>query len=96
MADKKVKKKEFYGSVVLGVGFLSGLVYYLLWIIICLFTGDPRWIALALVLPLLGWWSILYRELGERWLAARKARSYPQRTRLLTLRQHIFETVRVS
>ncbi len=92
VADKKVKKKEFYGSVVLGVGFLSSLVYYLLWIIICLFTGDPRWIALALLLPLLGWWSILFHELGERWLAARKARQHGQRNHLLDLRKNVVAT----
>lgn len=89
VADQQVKKKEFYGSVVLGIGFLSGLVYYLLWIIGSLCTGNPRWIALALLLPLLGWWAILFRELGERWWAARRARQHGQREELLVVRQGI-------
>lgn len=91
VADQKVKKKEFYGSVVLGVGFLSGLVYYLLWIIVSLFTANPRWIALALLLPLFGWFSILYREIATRWIAARRARQHPQRATLLAMRQNILE-----
>ena len=92
VAGQKVTKKEFYGSVVLGVGFLSGLLYYLLWLLGSGCTGNPRWIALAMLLPLLGWWSILYRELGERWWAARKARQHGQRAALLALRPNIFET----
>lgn len=91
VADKRVKKKEFYGSVVLGVSFIAGWLYYLGWVVGSLFTADPRWIALAMLLPLLGWISILYRELGERWWAARRARQHPQRATLLALRQGIFE-----
>ncbi|MEO6038485.1 MAG: hypothetical protein ABIQ93_08730, partial [Saprospiraceae bacterium] len=91
VADGKVKKKEFYGSVVLGVGFLSGLIYYLLWLLGSVFTGNPRWIALAMLLPLLGWWSILYRELGERWWSAFQAWRHPRRSELLGLRKDIFE-----
>ena len=92
VADRRVTKKEFYGSVVLGLSYIVGLVYYLLWLLISLFTADPRWIALALLLPLLGWFSIFYRELGERWLTARRARQHPQRAALLALRQNIFAT----
>ena len=92
VADRKVSKKEFYGSVVLGVGFISGLVYYVLWLLGSLWSGDPRWIALALLLPLLGWWSVFYRELVARWRAARRARRHRQRAELLALRRAIFET----
>ena len=89
VADQQVKKKEFYGSVVLGVSFLVGLLYYLLWIVISLCTASPYWIALALLMPLFGWFSILYREVGERWLVARRARQHPQRMALLVMRQNI-------
>ncbi len=91
VADRRVKKKEFYGSVVLGVSFVVGLLYYLLCIVASLCTADPRWIALALLLPLLGWLSILYRELAERWCAARRALRYPRRKALLEQRKDIFE-----
>ena len=91
ITDRWVKKKEFYGSVVLGISFIMGLVYYLLWLVASFFTADPRWIALAMLLPLLGWISILYRELWERWLSARRARQHPQRDTLLAQRQGIFE-----
>ncbi|MEO6759932.1 MAG: 1-acyl-sn-glycerol-3-phosphate acyltransferase, partial [Saprospiraceae bacterium] len=94
VADKKVKKKEFYGSVILGVGYLSGLLYYLIWLVAGLCTGNPRWIALALLLPLLGWWSIFYRELVQRWWTARIARQHPQRADLLEMRAGIFENLR--
>ncbi len=91
VADRRVKKKEFYSSVVLGLGFVVGLLYYLLCISISSFTANPRWIALALLLPLLGWWSIIYREVLERWMAARRAQQHPQRAALLALRQNIFD-----
>ncbi len=38
MADTKAKKREFYSSVRIGVGFLTGIPYYFLLFLICLFT----------------------------------------------------------
>lgn len=86
VAASKVKKKEFYGSVIIGIGFLGGLIYYGLLLLLCLATLKPYWIALGITLPLLGWFAMFYRELWARWKAAQKAMQHPQRAQLLALR----------
>jgi 1-acyl-sn-glycerol-3-phosphate acyltransferase len=89
VADTKAKKREFYSSVRIGVGFLSGIPYYFLLFLICLFTFKPMWIAMGLSLPLLGWFAEIYREMWVRWQAARRAARHPQRAELLKLREEI-------
>lgn len=89
VAKSKVKKREFFTSVVLGTGFLGGLVYYPLLVLIALFTRSVSWISLALALPLLGWFFMFYREIWKRWWAAQRAIHHPDRARLLTLRKHL-------
>ncbi len=89
VADTKVKKKEFYGSIVLGVSFFSGFVYYWVWIIASLCSAHLMWIAAALLLPVLGWFSILYREIFDRWQMARKAINNGESAQLLELRRKI-------
>ena len=83
VADKKVKKREFYGSVVLGVSFLSGLVYYLGWLLAGALTWGWQGALAALALPVLGWFSIVYGEIAERFWAARKAAGSAERAELL-------------
>lgn len=89
VAERKVKKREFFGSVMLGVGFLSGLIYYLGILVACLLTGDALWISAGLLLPLLGWFSLIYAETWARWLAARRANRAPNRAHLLRLRAQL-------
>ena len=89
VADKKVKKKEFYSSVILGVGHLTGLVYYLLLFVAALISLKPVLLGLAMLLPLLGWYSILYQELGARWRAGVKAARHPERGELMQLRRDV-------
>lgn len=86
VADRKVKKREFYGSVVLGVSFLSGLLYYLGWLL----AGALGWgwggALAALGLPLAGWFSIVFGEMWERFVTARKATRSAERVELLRMR----------
>lgn len=86
---KKAKKREFLSSVHIGVGFLAGLPYYLLLFLVLLFTGRPLWIALGLMLPLLGWFAMLYREVWARWAAARRAAGHSEREEILKMRAQI-------
>jgi len=83
---KLVKKREFIGSVMMGIGFLAGFVYYLLWLIVGIVTLHPFWIGLTISLPLLGWFSVFYREMWAGWVAARKAKFHPKRAELLAQR----------
>lgn len=89
IADKKVKKREFYSSVRIGLGLLLGTPYYLLLVLPFLLTGRPAWIALGLMLPLLGWFAQFYMDMWKRWRAARKALTHKQRDALLAQRAAI-------
>ncbi|MFZ4634712.1 MAG: 1-acyl-sn-glycerol-3-phosphate acyltransferase [Saprospiraceae bacterium] len=81
-----VTKREFVTSVWMGVGFLFGLVYYGLWLIGCLISWNPWWIAFGLLMPLLGWYNMHYREHFGRWWSIRLARRHPDRAGLMALR----------
>lgn len=87
VTQKTVRKREFVSSVWMGVEHLSSMVYYFLLFLLSLFTRNPWWIALALILPILGWFSIHYGEAWMRWMSARSARNHAERSRLLALRQ---------
>ncbi|MBK7939840.1 MAG: 1-acyl-sn-glycerol-3-phosphate acyltransferase [Lewinellaceae bacterium] len=89
VADKKATKREFYSSVWMGVGFLTGIFYYLLLFIAGLLTGEPAWIALGLALPLLGWFSMIYKETWARFRKSRAALRSGRREVLLQMREAI-------
>lgn len=89
VAGTKAKKREFYSSLRMGVGLLTGIPYYSLLMLACLFTGRPVWIALGLSLLFMGWFAQIYRDLWLRWRAARKAAGHPQKEALLKLRATI-------
>lgn len=89
VARKTVKKREFYSSVQMGVGFLGGSLYYALIFLVSLFTRNPWCISLALALPVLGWFSMVYREGWMRWAQARKALRHPERVRFSAMRSDI-------
>jgi len=81
-----VRKKEFVTSVWMGVGYLFGLLYFGLWLLASLISWNPWWIAVALFLPLLGWYNMHYREHFGRWWRMRRALAHPDRERLMALR----------
>jgi glycerol-3-phosphate O-acyltransferase / dihydroxyacetone phosphate acyltransferase len=86
VAKSKVKKKEFFSSVLFGVCTLSGTLYYTLWLILSLFSGHIGWVAAALSLPLFAWFAIIYRDIAERYFLAQKAKKHPQTANLMTMR----------
>ncbi len=89
ITKKTVRKREFLSSVWMGAGFIGGLLYYFIWIAGAFISWNPWWIALALALPVLGWWSMFYKENWRDWLAARKALGSPMRAQLLSMRKAV-------
>ncbi|MBL7805635.1 MAG: 1-acyl-sn-glycerol-3-phosphate acyltransferase [Saprospiraceae bacterium] len=92
VAAAKVKKVEFKITVIAGLGYLLGWIYYpLLWLIAILLWHAPT-IAFVLLLPLLRWFGLVYYDIFTRWRAARKALTQPKREELLELRKRVFES----
>ncbi|MEL6923652.1 MAG: 1-acyl-sn-glycerol-3-phosphate acyltransferase, partial [Bacteroidota bacterium] len=69
-----IGRREFYSSILVSVGLLSYLIYYVLLFIIALFVQHPILWAVVLLAPPLGYFILLYRELFERWNESRKVR----------------------
>ncbi len=89
VANSKVKKKEFFSSVLFGVCTLAGTLYYALWLIISLFSWNIVWIMAALSLPVFAWFSIIYLDIADRYLLARKALGQPQAANLMAMRDTV-------
>jgi glycerol-3-phosphate O-acyltransferase / dihydroxyacetone phosphate acyltransferase len=85
----KIKKREFKSSIYLGVEHFGGLVWYGLWLLVSLFTFNPFWIALAGLLPVLGVFSLWYRDVLADFWSARKARRHALRSTLLAQRAEL-------
>lgn len=89
VARTKAKKREFFGSVYLAVGYVSGFFYYIGLFLGSLFTAHPLWIGLALLAAPLGLLSLWYQEAVARWMDARRAAAHPMRSNLIELRKFI-------
>ncbi|MEZ4919500.1 MAG: 1-acyl-sn-glycerol-3-phosphate acyltransferase [Saprospiraceae bacterium] len=90
LTRKKVKKVEFYSSVLMGIGQFIGLVYYGLLFLIALISFNPVWIGIALLLPLLAWVYALYKSFAQAWALSWKAKRHPERQQLLIEREAIW------
>jgi 1-acyl-sn-glycerol-3-phosphate acyltransferase len=86
ITNRKVGKREFKSSIYMGVEHYGGIIWHLLWIVVALFTGSPAWAALAFLLPFLGWFSLVYREVAGQWWAAWRANNHSAKAELLALR----------
>ncbi len=89
IAHKAVKKREFYTSVLMGLGVLVGGLYFLGMLLTGLLTDMTWLVTLALLMPLLAWASVFWKETLLRWKAARNAKYHPNRAQLLALRKVI-------
>lgn len=87
---KVVKKREFYTSVLMGLGVLTGLLYFGILFCTGIVINAPWLVTFALLLPVLAWVSIFWKETWIRWKSARKARQHPQRAQLLAQRSRIW------
>lgn len=72
---KGIKKDEFKGSVTLAIGMFVHLFYFVILFIISLFIGTWWSITAALLIPVVGYLAVLYRDFYLRWNAARKYKS---------------------
>jgi glycerol-3-phosphate O-acyltransferase / dihydroxyacetone phosphate acyltransferase len=86
VARTKAKKREFFSSVYLAVGFVSGLFYYTGLLVAGLCTAHPLWIGVALLAAPMGWFALWYQEAFGRWREARRAAGHSSRAELLALR----------
>ena len=96
LADNKVKKIEFRSSVLYGAGLVFYTLYWLFFLIIALITGNNIFIGIVLCAPLLGYFSLLYQEVLDRWKAARRFNrlSNEAKEKLITMRSSLFEIVK--
>ncbi|MDX1912027.1 MAG: 1-acyl-sn-glycerol-3-phosphate acyltransferase [Saprospiraceae bacterium] len=86
LTGKAVNKVEFYTSVLMGIATFSGLIYVLLLLLIAWLLDWPWLVMMALLLPVLVWISIFWKETWLRWNTARKAGVHPDKKTLLDLR----------
>ena len=89
-AHRVVKKREFYTSVLMGLAVIYGGFYLLGLVVTGFMTNMPGLITFALLMPLLAWLSIFWKETLLRWRAALKAKIHPERENLLSLRKTIW------
>lgn len=89
MMNNKIRKREFKSSIYLGVEFFVGFFWLLSLIIAALISGKALWIGLTLALPLLYWFSIVYKEVAERAFKALRALQHPERKSLLHEREKL-------
>jgi glycerol-3-phosphate O-acyltransferase / dihydroxyacetone phosphate acyltransferase len=72
IADSRVSHIEFYSSVMLAVGLVFYLLYFLLLLTIALIWGNPWGIAVVLAMPFLGIVALWWRELFAKFRQSRK------------------------
>ncbi|MBK6994122.1 MAG: 1-acyl-sn-glycerol-3-phosphate acyltransferase [Lewinellaceae bacterium] len=93
IAHKVVKKREFYTSVLMGMGVVVGGLYFAGILITGLLTDMTWLVTLSLLMPLLAWVSVFWKETLVRWNEARKANAHMLREQLLTLRKDVWNLI---
>ncbi|MFK7808521.1 MAG: 1-acyl-sn-glycerol-3-phosphate acyltransferase, partial [Saprospiraceae bacterium] len=79
---QKVKEVEDAMSVGISVGIVAMLIYYLLLFIICLSIGATKWIWFVILLPIWGYFSLVYKEFYQKWISAYRFNSLAQTAQL--------------
>ncbi len=82
----KVKKREYRTSILMGVATLGTFIYYIVLFFAGIALGWPFLVSVAILLPVLTWFSIFWHERLLHWVMARKALKHPERARLLAMR----------
>jgi 1-acyl-sn-glycerol-3-phosphate acyltransferase len=92
---KKIKKEEFIGSVSMVAGMFSYLIYYSILLIIGLVIGNWWGLIAMIIIPLVGYIGLLYRDFFLAWNKARKFKIIPKTTqqKLLQERTAILNSV---
>lgn len=96
--DAKVKRIEFFTPVLQAAGLGVFLVYYGFWFILSLALGMWWLFPLTLLLGMLGYGSVLWGELLERWQRSRTLHRLPEKVRsnLKTQRAALLQTLPAS
>jgi glycerol-3-phosphate O-acyltransferase/dihydroxyacetone phosphate acyltransferase len=81
-----VRRKEFISSVWLASGYLFGMLYYLTLLVLAIALGGFLHGIIAILLPALGWYAMLYREHFLRWWGMGRAWMSGKRAVLMALR----------
>jgi len=86
---KKVKQKEFVASVKLASGIGLSIFYYLFLIVMAFFFASWSVLLMVLLLPLLGYFSVVYQEFYQHFRQARKFQSLDNtiKNELIRMRQ---------
>ncbi|MCB0705158.1 MAG: 1-acyl-sn-glycerol-3-phosphate acyltransferase [Saprospiraceae bacterium] len=88
IVDRMAKKIEFHASLRFTFGMFMVPIWWLILFGIALIAGAGWWSFFVLLLPFLGYFALTYKELFEKWNAARKVRfNKKELTRKLTLRR---------
>ena len=89
--DDFVKQKEFVASVKLAAAIGFSLIFYLVLIGLAFFLAPWSVLMLVLLLPLLGYFSIVYQEFYAHFRQARKFNSLDKsvQAELLKMRQSL-------
>ncbi len=89
IAKKPNVKPEFYTSILMGIAVFAGGIYFAVLLLAGFLLSVPWLVTLALLMPLLAWLSIFWKESLLRWRAAKKAKAHPDREYLLALRKDL-------
>jgi glycerol-3-phosphate O-acyltransferase / dihydroxyacetone phosphate acyltransferase len=94
VAAKYVKYIEFKASVKIAVAIGAIPLYYFFLGIISILTGNFMFLFLIFLLPILGYYSLIYREYFNKWKSLRNLKRVDSEklNRLKTMRQNILET----
>lgn len=71
LADTISKRREFYSSVLVSVGLGLFVLYYLGWIIAALVLSSWSFWLLVVMIPIWGYFSLIYKEFYEKWQAGK-------------------------
>ena len=96
-ANGKVKKIEFHSSVRFGVGLVGYMIYWLLFFVAALISGNNMFLIAVFVAPFLGFFALFYDEILMKWKAARKFKSLSQEVQKLLKKNRavIFENLHI-
>lgn len=95
IAQRRVRRKEYWSSIVAGTGMLFFFLYYVLLLVLALLFLGLKGLLAWLLVPLCGLAGIWWYEASRRWLAVRRVFQLPQQVRSILLedRRQLFRQV---
>lgn len=91
VATRKTKNIEFRASVAIFVSMVLYILYWIILLLIAAIIGKWWFLGLVLSMPFLGYFTILYRDLDDRWKDCQRASVLDDETenKLLSLRAEL-------